>query len=191
MHSAHNEGKSVVAERLIITLRNTICKYMTSISKNMYINKLDSIVNKHSNTYYSTMKIKSVDVKSRTYIDFDKKTNKEDPNFKVSDHVSLSKYKNIFARANVLNWSVEVFVIKKVKNTAPWTYVISDVKGKEIVEIFYEKESQKKNQEEFRIEKVIKRKDHKLYVNWKDFDNSFNSWIDKNILLYKNELFST
>ena len=78
----------------------------------------------------------------------------------------------------VPTWSEEVFVIKKVKNTLPWSYIISDLKGKEIVRKFYKKESQKTNQKEFRVEKIIKRKGNKLYVKWKGYNNSFNSWID-------------
>ena len=70
-------------------------------------------------------------------------------------------------------------LLKKVKNTVPWTYVINDLNGEGIIETFYEKELQKTNQEEFRIEKVIRRKGDKLYVKWKGYDNSFNSWIDK------------
>ena len=70
-------------------------------------------------------------------------------------------------------------MIKEVKNTVPWTYVINDLNGEEIIGTFYEKELQKTNQKEFRIEKVIKKKDDKLYVKWKGFDNSFNSWINK------------
>ena len=77
------------------------------------------------------------------------------------------------------NWSEEVFVIKKVKSTAPWTYVINDLNGEEIVGMFYEKELQKTNQKEFRVEKVIKRRGDNLYVKWKGCDNSFNSWIYK------------
>ena len=69
--------------------------------------------------------------------------------------------------------------MKKVKNTVPWTYVINDVNEEEIVGTFYDHELQKINQNEFRIEKVIKRKSDKLYVNWEGYDNSFNSWIDK------------
>ena len=85
-------------------------------------------------------------------------------NLKVGDHVRISKYKNIFAKGFIPNCSEEVFVIKKVKNTIPWTYVINDLNGEEIIGTFYEKESQKANQEEFRIEKVIRRKEDKLYV---------------------------
>ena len=77
------------------------------------------------------------------------------------------------------NWSEEVFVITKVKNTVPCTYVISDLKDEAIVGVFYKKESQKTNQKEFRVEKVIKRNGDKLYAKWKGYDNFFNSWIDK------------
>ena len=94
----------------------------------------------------------------------------------------ISKYKNIFAKGYTPNWSEEIFVIKKIKNTVPWTYVINDLDGEEIIRTFYEKELQKINQQEFRIEKVIKKKE-KLYVKWKGYDNSFNSWIDKKDLV--------
>ena len=81
------------------------------------------------------------------------------------------------------NWSEEVFVIKKVKDTVPWTYVINDVNGEEIIGTFYEKELQKTNQKEFRIEKVLRKKGDQLYVKWKGYDNSFNSGIDKKDLV--------
>ena len=71
------------------------------------------------------------------------------------------------------------FCDKKVKNTVPWTYVISDLNGEKIIGKFYEKEFQKANQKEFRAEKVIKKKNNKLYLRWKGCDSSFNSWIDK------------
>ena len=152
---------------------------MISISKNVYIDKLDDTVDEYNNTYYRTIKMKTVDVKDNTYIDIGKEVNDKDPKFKVRDCVKISKYKNIFVKGYAPNWSKEVFVIKKVKNTVPQTYVISDLNVKEIIGTFYEKELQKTNQEEFRIEKVIKKKGDKLYVKWKGYDNSFNSWIDK------------
>ena len=92
---------------------------MTSISKNVYIDKLDDIVNKCNNKYYSTIKMVPTDVKSNTYIDSSKVINEKDPKFKIGDTVRISKYKNIFAKGYVLNWSEFVFVIKKVKNTVP------------------------------------------------------------------------
>ena len=123
---------------------------MTWISKNMYIDKLDDIVNKYNNTYRSTINMKFVYVSSSTYIDFDKKNNKEYPKFKIGDDVRIWNYKNVFANAHVSNWSEDVFVIKNVKNTVPRTYVISDLNGGEIVATFYEKDLQKTNQKGFK-----------------------------------------
>ena len=164
MYSIHSKGKTIVAEGFIRTLKTKIYKYMTSISKNMYIDKLDDIVNECNNTYHRIIKMKPADVKDNTYIDFKKEVNDKNPKFKVGDHVRISKYKNIFAKGYTPNWSEEVFVIKKVKNTVPWTYVINDLNGEEIIGTFYEKELQTTNQQEFRVEKVIKRKGDKLCV---------------------------
>ena len=156
---------------------------MTSISKNVCIDKLGDIVDDYNNTYHKTIKMKPIDAKNNTYIDFEKEVNNKYPKFKVGDYVRISKYKNVFAKGYMPNWSEEVFVIKKVKNTVPWTYVINDLNGEEIIGTFYEKELQKTNQKEFRIEKVLKKKGDKLYVKWKGYDNSFNSWIDKKDLV--------
>ena len=116
---------------------------MTSISKNVYINKLDDIVNENNNTYHRTIKMKPIDVKDNTYINIDKEVNDKDPKFKVGDHVRISKYKNIFAKGYTPNWSEEILVIKRIKNTVPRTYVINDLKGEEIIGTFYEKDLQK------------------------------------------------
>ena len=143
MYSIHKEGKSVVVERFIRTLNTKIYKYMTSISDNVYIDKLDDIVNEYNSTYHRVIKMKPVDVKDNTYIDSMQCSNDKDPKFKVGDHVRISKYKNIFAKGYTPNWSEEVFVIKKVKNTVPWTYVINDLNGEEIIGTFYEKKTKK------------------------------------------------
>ena len=137
---------------------------MTSFSKNVYINKWDDIVHKYNNTYHSAIKMKRVDVKPSACIDSSKEIIYQDSKFKIGDFVRISKYYNIFSKDYVPNWSEEVFVIKKVGNTVPWTYIMSDFKGEEIVGTFYDKELQKTNQKKFRIEKVIKRKGDKLYV---------------------------
>ena len=113
-----------------IKLKNI--KYISSLSKNAYIDKLDDIVNKYNNIYHSTIKMKPVDVKLSTYIESSKETNDQDSKFKISDIVTISKYKNIFVKGYVPNWSEKVFVIKKVKNTVSWAYVISDLKDEEI-----------------------------------------------------------
>ena len=112
---------------------------MTLISKNVYIDKLDDIINKYNNTYHRTINMKPIDVNSSVYIDFDKENNKEGPKSKVSDHVRISKFKNIFAKDYASNWSEEVFVIAKVKNTVPWTYVINDLSGEKLLERFSKK----------------------------------------------------
>ena len=150
MYSTHNKAKSVAAERFmrtfikfIIKFINKICKYMTSVSKNVYIDKLDDIVNKYKNTYHITIKMKPVHVKWNTYIDSGKEINEKDPKFKIGDNVRISKYKNIFAEAYFPNWSEDVFVIKKVKNTVPWIYVINDFNAEEIIGTFYEGELKK------------------------------------------------
>ena len=142
---------------------------MTSISKNVYINKLDDIVNECNNIYHRTIKMKPVDVKDNTYIDFKKEVNDKNPKFKVGDHVRISKYKNIFAKGYTPNWSEEISVIKKIKNTVPSTYSINDLNCEEITLTFYQRKLKKIDQQEFRIEKVKKRKYDKLYVKWKGY----------------------
>ena len=116
-------------------------------------------------------------MKDNTYNDFKKEVNDKDPEFKVGDHVRISKYKNTYAKGYTPTWSEEVFIVSKIKNTVPWTYVINDLNGEEITGTFYEKELQKTNQKKFRTEKIIRRKGDKLYAN------SFNSWIDKKDLV--------
>ena len=118
-------------------------------------------------------------MKSSTYIDFDWENDKEDPKFEVGNHVRISRYQNIFANAYVPNWSEDVFVNKKVKNTVPWMYVLEEIVG-----TFYESKLQKTDQKDIRIEKLSKRKDEKLYLKWKGYDNCFNSRIEKKIFLY-------
>ena len=119
---------------------------MTSMSKNVYLDKLDDIVNKYNNAYHRTFQ-------TTTYINFSSQINDEDPKFKIGDIARISKHKNTFAKGYAPNWSQEVFVIKKVKINVPWTYVTSDLKGEEFefVGTFYQKELQKINQKEFRV----------------------------------------
>ena len=103
--------------------------------------------------------------------------------FKVADNVRISRYRNIFAKGYTPNWSEEVFMINKIKNTVPWTYGISDLNAEKITRSFYEKELQKTSQKEFRIEKALKRKGDKLYRKWKGYNDPFNSWINKKYLV--------
>ena len=143
MYSINNEGKYIVAERFIRRLKTKIYKYMILVSKNVYIDKLDDIVSEYNNTYHRTIKMKPVDVKDNTYVDSKKEVNGKDPKFKVGDRVRISKYKNIFVKGYTLNWSEEVFVVNKIKNTVPRKNVINDLNGEEITGTFYEKTTTK------------------------------------------------
>ena len=113
-----------------------VFKHMAAVSKNV----LDDIVNKYNNTIHRTIKMKPIDVTSDSYTEYNEEFNKKDRKFKVGDHIRISKYKNIFAKGYTQNWSEEVFVVSKIKNTVPWTYVVSDLNGEEITGSFYEKE---------------------------------------------------
>ena len=179
-YSTHNEGKPVVAERFIKNSKNKTYIYMTSVSKNVCIDKLDDIINKYNNAYHSTNEMKPVNVKPNTCIDSGKEVHDKNPNFKIGDNVRISKYKNVFAKRYTPNWLEEVFAIKKVKNTVPWTYVISDLKGEGIVGTFYEKELQKKikNKKEFTFKKVMRKKEISYILNGKVMI-FHNSWVDK------------
>ena len=116
MYSTYNEGKSVVAERFIRTLKNKIYKHMTVVSKNVYFDVLDDIVDKYNNTYHKTIKMKPIDVKSDSFAEYNEESNEKDPKFKVGDHVRVSKLKNVFAKGYIPNWSKEIFIVKKNKN---------------------------------------------------------------------------
>ena len=115
--------KSVVAERFIKTLKNKIFKHMIAISKNIYFDVLDDIVNKYNNTAHRTIKMKLIDVASDSYAEYNEDSNEKDPKFKVGDHVIISKYRNIFAKGYSQMWSEESFVVIKIKNTVLRTYV--------------------------------------------------------------------
>ena len=112
---------------------------MTSASKNVYINKLDNIVGEHNNTYHRIIKLKPIDVKDNTYIDFKKEVNDKDPKFKIGDHVRISRYKIIFAKGYAPNQSEEDFVVSKIKTTVSWTYVVNDLNGIQKLEHFIKK----------------------------------------------------
>ena len=140
MYSTYNEGKSVVAERFIRTLKNKLYKHMTATVKNVYYDVLDDVVNKYNNTKHSTIKMKPIDVKNnkRVYID---EHNEKDSKFNVGDRIS--RYKNIFAKGYAPNWSSEIFVVDKINDTVPYTYNLKDLNDEEIIGSFYDKELQK------------------------------------------------
>ena len=139
MYSTYNEGKSVVAERFIRTLKNKLYKHMTVTGKNIYYDVLDDAVNKYNNTKHSTIKMKPIDVKNnkRVYTD---EHNEKDSRFKVGDRVRISKFKNIFGKGYTPNWSKEIFIVDKINDTEPYTYNLKDLNDEEIIGSFYDKE---------------------------------------------------
>ena len=142
MYSMYNEGKSVVAERFIRTLKNELYKHMTGTGKNVYYDVLDDVVNKYNNTKHSTIKMKPIDVKDnkRVYIN---EHNEKDSRFKVGDRVRISKFKNIFVKGYTPNWSKEIFIVDKINDTVPYTYNLKDLNDEEIIGSFYNRELQK------------------------------------------------
>ena len=143
MYSMYNEGKSVVVERFIRTLKNKLYKHMTATGKKVHYDVLDDVVNKYNNTKHSTIKMKPIDVgdnNKRVYID---ERNEKDSRFKVGDRVRISRYKNIFAKGYPPNWSKEIFIVDKINDTVPYTYNLKDVNYEEIIGSFYDKELQK------------------------------------------------
>ena len=135
MYSTHNEGISVLAERFVRILKNKIYKHMTAISKNVYFNVLEDIVDEYNNTYHKTIKMKPIDIGDDSFAEYNEESNEKDRKFKVGDHVRISKFKNVFAKGYTPNWSEEIFVVKKIKNTVSWTYIISDLNGEEMMNL--------------------------------------------------------
>ena len=131
MYSTYNEGKSVVTERFIRTLKNKLYKHMTATGKNVYCDVLDDIVNEYNNTKHNTIKMKPKDVgnnnknvgnnNKRVYID---EHNEKRSRFKVGDRVRISKFKNIFAKGYTHNWSREIFIVNKINDTVPYTIIL-------------------------------------------------------------------
>ena len=152
MYSTYNEGKSVVAERFIRTLKNKLYKHMTATGENVYYDVLDDIVNEYNNTKHSTIKMKPKDIgynttkssslerNKRVYID---EHNEKDSRFNVGDRVRISKCKNIFAKGYTPNSSREIFIVNKINDTVPYTYNLKDLNGEEIIGSFYDRELQK------------------------------------------------
>ena len=127
MYSTYNEWKSVVIGKYIRMLKNKIFKHVKAVSKNFYFDVLHDIVNKFNSTVHRSIKMKPVDVTSDSYAEYNEDSNEKDPKLKVGDLVRISKYEKIFAKGYTQNWSEDVFVFSKIKDTVPWTYVISDL----------------------------------------------------------------
>ena len=189
MYSTENEEKSSVCERWNRTIKRNMWKYFTANNTNEYIDILSALVNKYNNTYHRSIKTtpsKAVNPENYTHVfkalygDMNKLA--KNPKFKVGDQVRIIKKKRTFEKGFTPNWTEELFIVTKVKDTKPPTYEIKDLSGEPIKGTFYEPELQKSKQTVFRIEKVLKRRTNRngqkeLFVKWKGYDTRFNSWV--------------
>ena len=143
MYSTYNEGKSVVAERFIRTLKNKLYKHMTATGRKLYYDVLEDVVNKYSNTKHNPIKIKPIDVGDNNKRAYIAQHDEKDSKCKVGNRVRISKFKNIFAKGNAPNWSSEIFIVDKVNDTLPYTYNLIDLNDEEVIGSFYDRELQK------------------------------------------------
>ena len=142
MYSTFNEGKPVVAERFIRTLKNKLYKHMTATGKKVYYDVLDDVVNEYNNTKHNTIKMKPTVVKNNNKRVHIHEHNEKDSRFKVGDRVRISKFKNIFAKEYTPNWSTEIFIINKINDTVPYMCNLKDLNGEKIIGSFYDRKLQ-------------------------------------------------
>ena len=190
MYSTENEEKSSIVERWNRTMKRNMWKYFTANNTHKYIDILPELVKKYNNTYHRSIKttpLKAINPDSFNHVYEslygDMKQLIKKPKYKVGDRVRIIKKKRTFEKGFTTNWSEELFIVTMVKDTKPSTYEIEDLNGNAIQGTFYEQELQKSKQSIYRIEKVLKRRHNKnngqkeVYVKWKGYDNSFNSWL--------------
>ena len=180
MYSTFNEGKAVVIERFNRTLKNKMFKYFTANGTYKYIDILSSLINEYNNKKHSSTKLSPNELyfnKKQLKNSSRKKNNLLSYDFKIGDKVRISKFKKKFEKGYTPNWTEEIFIIYAINMTNPVTYLIKDLNDVPIKGSFYKQELQKTNQEIFRIEKIIKKKNNKAFVSWEGYGPEFNSWI--------------
>ena len=185
LYSTNNsEIKSSVIERFNRTFKNIMYKKFTENNNTIFYNIIDKLVNEYNNKYHRTIKMTPVEAskkinenKIKQIYNFEK-TNKI-AKFRIGDHVRISLNKNIFEKSYETNWTEEIFVIYDIKYSNVPYYYLKDLNDEKLDGTFYEQELQKTNLTLYVIEKIIKTKNDKLFVKWRGYKNSFNSWIDK------------
>lgn len=185
-YSTYSTVKASIAERVIRTIKTWLFKqFGLQGSYKWYGNVLQDITNKYNNRIHRTIKTKPKNVNQHTNLDVFKDFKKSSVNFPSNnkfqrgDIVRISKYKSVFEKGYTPNWTTELFKIRKVCSTLPTTYLLEDMTGHNIKGSFYVYELQKtKHKDVYLVEKIIRRKNGKLYVKWLGFNNSHNSWIN-------------
>lgn len=189
-YSSFSSTKAAIAERLIRTLKNKLFKRLHFRGSYKWIDILDEIVATYNSTKHSTIRMKPCDVRKRheqmllnSVYNYSMHI-KNDSKFKVDDFVRISKYKHVFEKGYMPNWTTEIFKISKVQRTQPITYLLTDIDGTDIKGAFYELELQRvKHPDIYLVEKIIKRRGDSYFVKWLGFDDSYNEWIKKNDII--------
>ena len=172
-------------ERFNRTLKSNMWKKISLQGSYKWIDILPELISKYNNTKHQTIGMKTKDVNHENELIvlqrfFNGKCVRDKPKFKVSDKVRISKYKHIFEKGYTPNYTKEVFKVEKIKPSFPFTYELKGYQGNSISGGFYEFELQKaSNSDVYLIEKVLTKRENKIFVKWLGFDNSHNSWIDK------------
>ena len=189
LYSTNNsEIKSAVVERFNRTFKNMMYKKFTENNNTIFYNILDELVNNYNNKYHSTIKMTPIEgskkineKKLKNIYNFEK--TKKLGKFKIGDRVRISLEKNIFEKGYETNWTQEIFVIYDIKYSNVPYYYLKDLNNEKLQGTFYEQELQKTKQDDlYTIEKILKTDKDKIYVKWRGYDNSFNSWINKNMV---------
>ena len=187
LYSTNNsEIKSAVIERFNRTFKNMMYKKFTENNNTIFYNILDELVKNYNNKYHSTIKMTPIEgskkineKKIKNIYNFEK--TKKLGKFKIGDRVRISLEKNIFEKGYDTNWTQEIFIIYNIKYSNVTYYYLKDLKNEKLDGTFYEQELQKTKQDDlYTIEKILRTNKDKIYVKWRGYDNSFNSWIDKN-----------
>ena len=181
-----SEIKSAVIERFNRTFKNMMYKKFTENNNTIFYNILDELVNNYNNKYHSTIKMTPIEgskkineKKIKNIYNFEK--TKKPGKFKIGDRVRISLEKNIFEKSYETNWTEEIFEIYDIKYSNVPYYYLKDLNNEKLDGTFYEQELQKTKQDDlYTIEKILKTNKDKIYVKWRGYDNSFNSWINKN-----------
>lgn len=189
LYSTFTTKKAAIVERFNRTLKNKMWKQFSLRGSYKWIDILESLIDDYNNTKHRTIKMKPNEVNEGNeryllHTVYNYSTMKRRPKFKLGDMVRISKYKHIFEKGYTPNWTTEIFKINRIQNTDPITYLLVDLKGNEIKGTVYQEELQLvQHPNVYLVEKFIRTKGNKVYVKWLGFDNSHNSWVDKNDVL--------
>ena len=186
LYSTENEEKCSVVERWNRTIKTKLWKYFTANHTHKYIDVLDALIEKYNNTFNRAIGMTPTEARKPSnhgavfrHLYFKKmaKLGEKKPKFQIGDKVRLGVKKDLFEKSYIINWSDKIYTIKRVFATRPITYKVEDDKGVEHKGKFYEQDLQKTKVDEFRIQKVLKKKKNSALVRWVDYDSSYDSWI--------------